>query len=250
MDLSVARTQVRYILGETTADFWTDAELNLYLLEAQHRFLGEANWPWLITSTTVAFSAGVATKAVGEGIEAQNIIAVNLAVNGDTRTYTPTRVSPVKGFELGTLYNTTTTAANPLYWYVSAVADADNDNLYIQTFTLVPAPTSAITMNVLYLRDAAAAFTSDTDEPDLPLEYHKALVHYAAGTAWLKELNGAPKAQEQFDLYNKVVEQAKNEWFGQVESDPLVMGKDEPQYGVRRPPADYWLLRMPETLGP
>lgn len=251
MDLSVARTQVRYILGETTADFWTDAELNLYLLEAMHRFLGESNWPWLITAgTNVTFTGGTATAALAESVEAANIIAISLEKTGESRRYIPRRVSPVKGFQLQTDYSTTTTNSYPMWWYVSASADSDNDNLYVQTITLIPTPTAGMTLRFLYLRDPAAAFTSDTDEPDLPVEYHKALVHYAAGTAWLKELNGGAKAQEQFDLYSTIVDAAKREYMGQVETMPLIMGGDEPQYSSRYRPQDPWMLRIPETLGP
>lgn len=249
MDLSAIRTQVRDIIGELVADFWTDAELNRYITEAQFRFLAEANWPWLITGSTATVTAAQATVALTESFEPTNLVAVRLTKDGDTRTYLPKRVTPQKGFDLTTMFSTSTTASYPEWYYLSAVADADSNNLYIYTLTLIPTPTSAMTLTFLYLRDAAD-LSGDTVEPDLPVEFHKALVHYAAGTAWLKELNGGPKAQEQFDLYALIVEQAKREFFADPDDTPVVMGKDEPQYSRRRPPSDPWLLRIPETLGP
>ncbi len=249
MDLVGIRTEVRDIIGETTADFWTDAELNRYITEAQFRFLGEANWPWLITGSTAAVVGGTATVALAESIEPHNLVAVRLTKTGDSRTYLPKRVSPAKGFDLTTRYATNTTQSYPEWYYISAVADVDTDNLYIYTITLIPTPTSAMTLTFLYLRDGVV-LSADTVEPDLPVEFHKGLVHYAAGTAWLKELNGGQKAQEQFELYALTVEQAKREFFAEPDDTPLVMGKDEPQYSVSRPPADPWMLRIPETLGP
>lgn len=250
MDLSNIRTEVRDILGEDAADFWTDAELNRYITEAQFRFLGEARWPWMITSGTAAVAAATATVALGEGIEWNNLIAVSLQKATDTRIYLPKRVSPSKGFDLRTMYSTTHKASYPEWYYISAVADADADNLYIYTLTLIPTPTSAMTLAFLYVRDGVV-LTGDTVKPDLPVEYHKALVHYAAGTAWLKEVGpDARKAREQFEMYASVVGQAKNDHMGEPDDTPLVMGKDEPQWGQGRYKGDPWLLRIPETLGP
>lgn len=247
MDLLAMRTEVRDIVGELVADFWTDAELNRYITEAQFKFLGEAQWPWLVTASTLSFTGGTPTASFAESVEPQNIIAVSLEKVGDTRRYALQRVSPAKGFELQNRYSTATTSSYPGWWYASAVADADSDNLYIYTVTLIPTPTSNMTFRFLYLRDGVV-LSGDTVEPDLPVEFHKALVHYAAGTAWLKELNGGPKAQEQFDLYNLTVVQAKREFFADNNDQPLVMGKNEPQYEIGRPPQDPWLMRMPETL--
>lgn len=249
MDLLAIRTQVRDVIGETAADFWGDAELNRYITEAQFRFLGEANWPWLITGSTAAVVAATATVALAESVEPQNIVAVRLTKTGDTRTYLPKRVTPQKGFDLLTRFSTSTTASYPQWYFVSAVADVDTDNLYIYTLTLIPTPTSAMTLTFLHLRDGTD-LSADTVEPDLPVEFHKALVHFAAGTAWLKEVNGGPKAAEQFQLYSEVVNQAKREFFSDPDDTPIVMGKDEPQFSLRRPPTDPWLLRIPETLGP
>lgn len=249
MDRLAIRTEVRDIIGELVADFWTDAELNRYITEAQFRFLGEANWPWLITGSTAAVVAATATVPLAESIEPQNIVAMRLTKAGDTRTYLPKRVTPQKGFDLLTMYSTTTKTSYPLWYFISAVADADADNLYIYTLTLIPTPVGAMTLTFLYLRDGTI-LALDTDEPDLPVEFHKALVHWAAGTAWLKELNGGPKAQEQFELYRAVVEHAQREFFSDPDDTPVVMGKDEPQFSLRHPVPDPWLLRIPETLGP
>jgi hypothetical protein len=187
--------------------------------------------------------------ALTEAIEPSRIIAVSLQKTGDSRIYLPVRVSPAKGFDLRSMYSTDTTASYPQWYYISAVADTDNDNLYIYTLTLVPTPTGAMTLAFLYIRDGVV-LSGDTTEPDLPVEYHKALVHYAAGTAWLKELNGGGKAAEQFEMYAGVVDQARGEHLSEPDDTPLIMGADEPQYRVGRSPGDPWMLRIPDTLGP
>jgi hypothetical protein len=92
--------------------------------------------------------------------------------------------------------------------------------------------------------------TGDNDVPDMPVEFHKAVVHFAAGTAWLKELNGGPKADEQFSLYQVVLDSAKRSVFSDSDDDPVVMGGGEPQYAVGVGRADMWDMRTPDTLGP
>lgn len=247
MDLLAIRTQVRDIIGELVADFWTDAELTRYITEAQFRFLGEERWPWQITGTTAAVTGGTATVALAEGIEPSKIVALRLTKDGDTKTYLPRRVSPAKGFDLLTMYPTAQTSSYPEWYFISSVADADTDNLYIYTLTLIPTPTSAMTITFLYIRDAVD-LTGDTIEPDLPVEYHKALVHYAAGTAWMKELREQVKAQEQFRMYQVVVDQARGEHLAEADNELLIVGGEEMAPGGRS--SDPWLRLIPETLGP
>jgi|SRR3990170_3521620 len=249
MNLGTMRTEVRDIIGELTADFWTDAELNRYLTEAHFRFIGEATWPWLLTEATASLAATVDTLELPAGVDYTKSINLSLTPEGETRIYQPVRVSPSKGFQLRTMYSSTTTVQRPSWFYVTSVADGSAEALFTTTIKFIPAPTGTMEVEYQYFRQVSD-FTADNDIPDAPVEYHKGLVHYAAGTAWLKELNGGPKAKEQFELYSLVVEQAKREFFAEPNDQPLVMGKDEPQFGLRFVPGDPWLTRIPETLGP
>jgi len=249
MNLGSIRTEVRDNIGELVADFWTDLELNRYANEAQRRFNGEATWPWLLTEGSGSLAALQTDLELGEGVDFQKNINISLTPEGETRMYQPVRVDPTKGFQLRASFGSNQTAQRPQWFYVTSVADGSSEGLYTTTIKFVPIPLGVLEVEYQYFR-AVDDMDSDASLPDLPVEYHKALVHYAAGTAWLKELNGGPKAREQFDLYQLVVEQAKREFFADVEDGPLVMGKDEPQYSTRLLPGDQWLSRMPETLGP
>ena len=245
MDRGTIRTEIRDILGELTADFWSDAELNRYINEAQYRFNGEARWPWLISEGTGTLTASNPNFALPAGVPFPRSINITLTKSGDSKMYQPVRVSPTKGWDLRARHSTTTTASYPRWFYVTAATSAAGTVTYVIRF--IPTPNSNMTVDYQYLR-RVSDLTTDAAVPDMPVEYHKALVHYAAGTAWLKELNGAQKAREQFELYRAVVEQAKREFFAEPDDEPLVIGKDEPQLG--RLDEDPWMLRIPDTLGP
>ena len=249
MNLGSMRTQVRDIIGETTADFWGEAELNRYLNEAQYRFLAEANWPWLITEGTSMLTGADPDLLLTDGVAWTRHMNMTLTKVGDSRLYQPKRVTPTKGFALRRRYSTTTTASYPEWFYVTSVADADDDGAYQWVAKFIPTPTSDMDVDYQYFR-AAVEMAGDNDTPDMPVEFHKALVHFAAGTAWLKELNGGPKGEEQFSLYQVVVDSAKRGMFSDPDDTPVVMGGDEPQYKVGVTRADMWDPRLPETLGP
>lgn len=251
MDRITARTEVRDIIGEDDpGDFWTNTELNRHLNEAQRHFNGEAIWPWLITEATGSLADGVSDFDLPTGVDTGRAINVSLNIEGQVwGMYQPKRVTSTKGFQLRRMYSSTTTAARPNWYYVTSVADGSGESLYTVTIRFIPAPTSVMEMEYQYFR-VVSDMTSDSDLPDVPVEYHKAVVHYAAGTAWLKELNGGGKAKEQFELYNAVTESAKRRFFADAPDQPLVMGKDEPQYGRFEFPGDEWQLRVAQTLGP
>lgn len=249
MDLGTMRTQVRDIVGELAADFWTDAELNRYLNEANIRFQFEATWPWLLTESVDTLEGGTSTLLLQEGVDVNRHINISLTKEGDTtRTHNPIRVSPTKGFEMRRRYNNLTTVNWPNWYYVVATSDDSAVGLFSSVIKFIPTPADDMDVEYQYYR-VPLEMTTDAFVPDLPVQYHKGLVHHAAGTAWLKEFNGGPKATEQFTLYNEVVNQARRENFSDANDAPLVMGKDEPQYKIGRGPEDIWLLRMPETLG-
>lgn len=251
MNRGLCRTEVRDILGEDAADFWTDAELNRHLNEGQRRFNGEATWPWLVSEGHSDLPTSIDEFELPNGVDFSKAINLSLTVSGQTTgMYQPVRVSPSKGFQLRRMYSTTTTAARPNWFYVTSVADGSGESLYTTVLKFIPAPTATMLVEYQYYR-VVSDLTADTENPDTPVEYHKAVVHFAAGTAWLKELNGGSKAKEQFELYNVVVEQAKREFFTAPNDQPLVLGKDEPQYVRGGFVGDgSWDTRLPETLGP
>jgi len=231
MNLGDMRTQVRDIVGELVADFWTDAELNRYLTEANHRFHNEERWPWLVSEGTGQLLAADPDFDLTEGIAFSRHLNFQLTIPGtnSVQTYMPKRVSATKGFELRSLYSTAPNALYPEWFYVTSVSDPGDDGTYIYVARFVPTPTSNVDLDFQYYR-SQNDLDADNAVPDLPIEYHKALVHHAAGTAWLKELNMAAKAGEQFALYSAVLDQARAEWQTEPDDTMLVMGGEEPQW--------------------
>lgn len=246
MDLSTMLTEVRDILGEETADFWSDAELTRYLNEGQARFTNDTRWNWLITEGTGQLDADDPELMLVEGVDPNRHMNIKLQKESDStsRAYLPVKVAPAKGFELSTLY--TQTSSYPEWFYITRIYSDLEDGSYQTVVKFVPTPNALMDVTYQYFR-TPADLSGANDVPDLPLPYHKALVHYAAGTAWLKELNGGKKAQEQFDLYAVVRDQAAQEQAAQSPDDFLVAGKNEPQLPQGRRDI---MSRIPETLGP
>lgn len=241
------RTQVRDIIGEDSEDFWKNAELNRYLQEALYAFAREARWPFYITEFTGMLSAGDPDLELTAGVAASRHLNITLQKSGQTRTYQPVRVSGNEGFQIRSQYSTQASYSYPGWFYVTTVMDDDGVPTYVARF--VPTPISDMDVEGQYYR-SPAIMDADTDIPDLPVEYHKALVHHAGMTAWLKELNGGGKANEQSQLYTAVVDKALREWQTEPDDAPLIMGGEEPQNPMHAPEVDPWLWRIPETLGP
>lgn len=245
MDLSSILTEVRDILGEESQDFWSDAELTRYVNEGQRRFAAEERWNWLITEGIGQLDADDPELLLVEGVDPNRHMNIRLQKDGDTatRAYLPVKVAPTKGFELGTLYSTT--SSYPEWFYITRVYSDMEDGSYQTVVKFVPTPNALMDVTYQYFR-TPAPLEAGPDVPDLPVDFHKALVHYAAGTGWLKELNGGKKAQEQFDLYAVVRDQARDEQASQAPDDYLVAGKNEPQLPQGRRDV---MSRIPEILG-
>jgi hypothetical protein len=242
------RSAVRDVIGELVADFWSDAELNRYIDQGHFRFLKTEHWPWLLTASTLVFTGGVAFADLPENIDPAQIVAFKLGVTGATNVYQPVRVSAMKGFALEARFNSSTSTTYPGWFYVSQVTDADNDALFLSRITLVPAPSTGMTLTFVYRRPIVE-FTADADVPVLPVEYHMAIAHYAASQAFLKELNGGGKASEQLGMYRGIVEQCSVEFLREPDGEPLIAGANEPQYRDAGGSSD-WDPQFPDTLGP
>lgn len=248
MNLGQMRTEVRDIIGEEEEDFWSDLELNRYLNEAHYRFLSEERWPWLLTEGTAQLaSADDGELELTEGVAATRHINITLAGSGATRLYQPRRVTPAEGFMLKNRYALNTTAAYPEYFYITSVSSPADDGSFVYIIRFIPAPSADMDVSYQYFR-AGAEMDADNIVPHLPVEFHKALIHYAAGTAWLKELNGENKAGEQFQMYAGVVEECRGEWLVATEDDPTVMGADP----IARSWGEPWLrdMELDQPLGP
>lgn len=249
MNLSTIRTEVRDILGELTADFWTEAELNRYANEALRRFIGENRWSWLITEGSATLLAGDPDLTLTEGVADYRHLNIMLTKTGDVRPYLPKKVTPLRGFQLRQSWYTA--QSYPTWFYVTNVSDSADDGSYETVVKFIPPPNEACDVEYQYYR-TPDLLTADNDVPDIPIQYHKALVHYTAGTAWLKELTAGGKATEQFQMYDAIVAEAKGDEESNGDDDFIVAGgSDYAERGSRFDTvSDYALRRIAPTLGP
>ena len=120
---------------------------------------------------------------------------------------------------------------------------------YTPVVRFVPAMNRAATVEYQYIRDPVLVTSPTTESLDIPDEYAMGVCAYAAGHAFLKELNFSKKADEQFALYQKAVSDAKRESRKVTPDSGLVWGRTEPQYGWTEPDAELQ-YSVPDVLGP
>jgi hypothetical protein len=229
MLVSTATEEVRARIGELTADFWTSNEVYRALNEGLKRFSAQERWPWLFTRVTNgSLSASTEDFALPENVDFSRFFHLQVYFSGDSRPYMPRRVTPAEAYRLMQSYYTDT--AYPVAYFISAAADSDLDGQVIYTITFVPAMTRAATLKYTYLRTPAIVDSSD-DLLDIPEQYAMGVVAYATGLLWLKELQDGRKAEEQFALYQSVVDDAKRESRRLGSDEDFSWGKSEPEYG-------------------
>ena len=121
---------------------------------------------------------------------------------------------------------------------------------YTPVIRFVPAMNRAATIEYQYIRDPLLETASFGGKYlDVPDEYAMGVCAYAAGHAFLKELDYSKKADEQFALYQKAVADAKREARKVTPDSGLVWGRSEPQYGWSEQAAELQ-YSVPELLGP
>lgn len=143
-----------------------------------------------------------------------------------------------------TLGGTTTSMA-----VVTEAAGGNLSGQYVPSIRFVPAMTRDATIEYQYIRDPVTVSAPTTEHLDVPDEYAMGVVAYATGHLYLKELDYSQKAQEQFDLYQKAIQDAKRESRKVTPDSGLVWGREQPEWGfVDDDAALAWMT--PPQLGP
>lgn len=257
MQLQTMLTEVRARLGESSGydtsvsdpgDFWKDSHVKRALNEGLRRFSREEKWPWLYTiQKNIPINAGQTDTELIDDVDFNRHFNMVLTKNGDTtgRLYLPKRVTPPNGIRLqAEFYNKKDT---PRWYYMAKTQTntyGDGDVAVAQVITYVPTPDVAYTAQFHFLREPAE-LGGNTDEPDLPNSYHSAVVAWATGELWLKELNAGAKAQEQFNLYNAILEQARRDMKSVAVDESIAWGREDPE---PRGSSDLFHLTLPDTL--
>lgn len=248
MDLTTARLEVRARLQELAADFWTDSEVDRALNDGVRRFNAEERWPWLLTEATDSLGAETETLALQEGVAVERQFNILVTFDGDPRPRELRRVSPTEGRHLRTTYYTSQSELS--WYYLTSVADAGDpsEQLYVPTVHFVPVCSRDAELEYQYIR-RSAVMDEATDNLDCPEEYTDGPVSWATGRLWMKELAYSAKAEEQFAIYTKVVDQARKETRRLTLDGGFAWGRNEPEpYGPVDP--NTWVLqRIGESLG-
>ena len=251
MNLGTIKTEVRERLGETTEeDFWKDTQVIRAINEACRRFSQEEKWPWLYTTYTgLTVSAASPSFELIDDVNPSRHFGLALTKQGDTsgRLILPRLISPGDGLrvraELAGL------KGEPRYCFISAMVRntyAENDPEGMAAVVkILPIPDATYDVEYSYIRDPKV-LAADDDEADIPDTYVDAVVSYATGILWLKELNGGGKAQEQFNLYNVVVDQARRQMKEMALDETLVWGRRAPEW---RPQDQFPLVNLPTNIG-
>lgn len=250
MKLESMRSEVRQRLGELTADFWTDAYIDSQLNAAQTRFCQEERWDWLTAiQTNVPLVAGNAEVELIDDVDATRHFAMLYtpdSASNEAQSVLLTKVSPVKGVELRI---SNPNRGTPGWYYVARVVDneyAGPDYAVALMARVIPTPIENGTVEYIYARRPTTMTTGD--EPIVPETYQDAVIAWATAQCWLKELNGGGKAQEQFNLYQSVLQQALRDQKNQGNDDILIWGGAQPQGRMLSPHA--WVQsRIVPTLG-
>lgn len=248
MDLAGMIDEVRERLGETDGldDFWTDDEITRAINEAIVRFCYEDQWPFLLTEWDSSITVDEDELDLPQSVSLTRVF--NLAINGDTLA-TPrmlTRVSPQEGFRLRHMYSNMSGCPR---WYYITRTDLSTSSAPPITYTakLIPTSDGDYDVEAQYMA-VPDELATDTDEPMVPPEYQEAIVAWATGKLFLKELGISQKSQEQFQIYSKVLAQAIQDLKAFDLDETVAWGRNEPLRG-------YWAqefdprFRVPPTLG-
>ena len=250
MNLATAKAEVRERLGETTEeDFWKDAQVLRALNEAQRRFSLEEKWPWLYASYQAAdLAQGATSIELIDAVDYSRHFSIALTkVGGDGRIVIPRRITPAQGLTVKQKY--AGARSEPRYYYlhrtVRNIYDEGVPNALANIAEMVPAADATYNVEYQFIR-VPDELETDEQELDCPRPYQEAIIAYATGLLWLKELNGGGKAQEQFNIYNIVVEQGRNELNGIDLDQTVVWGRTPPE---ERLEDRFPFVHLPQNIG-
>lgn len=246
MDVAEIITEIRNRLGEDVEDYWKDSQILRAINQAVIAFSKEERWPWLLTVRTGdTLTTGNTDVSLPTDIDFMRAFNIKLK-KGSEEAFVPTRVTPSEGVRLSTQRNSN---GRPLYYYVISVAQSaagPGDETHTYTLRFVPSADGTYAIDYVYLRRPAKLTTAATNaEPDLPEDYHEAIVSWATAQLWLPELQGSQvKSAEQMAMYQESVAKARRDMYKLAEDEELVWGREQDERERRAP-----VPLLPDTYG-
>jgi hypothetical protein len=249
VDLTTARLEVRERLGELSANFFTDVEVDRAINQAVQHFNAEEQWPWLFTEFTgqIGLSGPDDDElALPDDVSLNRMFNVSASGGSLSRPQMVERVAPDAGFRLRFAY--TNHQRDPRYYYLtSAVADVGNGVHVTYTMKFIPQPNTTYDLEAQYLR-TPGVMAGANDLTDCPKSYDDAIPSWASGKLFLKEFGISQKASEQFALYADTLAQARRDTLAQSQDEVVAWGRELPENRFRSE-RDYVTGRIPPTLG-
>ena len=247
MNIGEMHTEVRERLGEDEENFWSDTAVYRALNQAVQRFSHAHRWPWLIIACSFSVAEGDTEIELPDDVDFNRNYNLRLVPTDGNERYAvaPERVLPDRANDLRTTYASGSASLQPRYYYldhrvintytagyIEDGAGSDTARAIGASIRIIPAADRDYDGEVRYFRnvrliasDAAEPFAT----PDCPIQYHDAIVALATGNLWLKELNGGQKAQEMFNIYNSILDQALSDAVSIPEDGLLVWGGEAPR---------------------
>lgn len=210
-DFSDILSRVRSRLNETTAAFWTDAELKAWINEGERDIAFKA----LCIDNVDNVSIPTTTRVVPfSGIKVKYVEHVP---SSGTRV----GLQKITPKQIGRL---TANGVNPQYWFQWG---SSSGNCII----IDPYPSTATgTLNIYTADYPVNEMYADTDEPQVPYEFHESIVDYAVYMALFK--NGLwTQSAEAYQRYILVINGLRGKYAEPIADPPDVfMAPDVVEY--------------------
>lgn len=161
-DLVDIRTNVRYLINESTASRWTDAELNRWINDAERDIAIKANCYEAIESVTTTASSRL-VPFTGNKVMYIEYIPVSGTIIG------------LQAISPKSMGHVSTTANTPQFWFQ-----------WGGNIVLEPIPDAAYTLNVYTCKSPDYEMYDSTDEPMIPVEFHNLIILYVMSQAYFK----------------------------------------------------------------
>lgn len=191
--LSVLRTRLRAILNESTAGFWSDANLNIYIAMAvakYHDWWTRHNPHWGKSTIDVTYTASAesVTITVSTGNEIMLVDYIEDRTNAQPGPHIDLVNTKEELADHYGVYNDTSWDGIPLVAYIEVVEAEAVAGVKTHTYTifLAPKPGSAHSLR-LHTRRRPPALTSDTHTSGLPDIVEECVVLHAAMLARSQE---------------------------------------------------------------
>jgi hypothetical protein len=241
MDLTILRAEVRERLGELSADFFADAEVDRAINDGQRRFNAEERWPWLVTEGSGTLATDAEDYVLPDNVQVNRMFNLTVFTAGGANPPPLERVDPNAGFRMR--QSARNRNGRPVVYYLTKVQTDVSPTVQARyTVRVVPKADQEYSVEFQYYR-MSPVLADAADQPDMPDEYHDAVAAWATGKLFQKELAISSKANEQFGLYQQVLEQARND-VGTLTTDEIVAwGRDRPGETGRMSEGDYVRFR-------